>query len=156
MISLVVRWLYLISVSHSSDCSFKQFKDLTQKYYCDSLLYFQNKGTNWKGSRGDRDHRLTFDISDRRKTYKVKFNVARPYIASSRFLFSTNMNVMWPLVPVVYVKVLRWEVTVQTSGSWCLTGLAAGLSVVPVGTQLHLQDQGTVGCWFVLTGVVYC
>lgn len=31
-------------------------------------------------------------------------NVWRPYIASSRLLCSTNINVMWPLVPVVCVK----------------------------------------------------
>lgn len=52
--------------------------------------------------------------------------------------------------------VVEVEATVQDSGSGGLTGLAAGLSVVPMGAQLHLEDQGTVGCRFVLTGVVYC
>lgn len=44
--------------------------------------------------------------------------------------------------------------SVQTSGSGGLAGLAAGLSVVPVGAQLDLQHQGTVSCGLVPAGVL--
>ena len=45
---------------------------------------------------------------------------------------------------------------IVSAGPWplrglALTGLAAGLPVVPVCTQLHLQHQGTVGRSLVLT-----
>lgn len=55
----------------------------------------------------DGDHRMIFDISNRMKSYIFKINIERPYIASSRHLCSTNMNVTWPLVPVVCVRGLR-------------------------------------------------
>lgn len=44
--------------------------------------------------------------------------------------------------------------SVWTSGSRGLAGLAAGLPVVPVGAQLHLQDQGAVRRGLVSTGVL--